>query len=223
MNDNEIITKSPFYHYSKNKEEDRKKTINGFNAIILCTLFDTTDSGEGPNKVYIKESKIHGLGVFAKKYIKKGSLITYYPAHYAVAFVEGRKNGERSREISIIPSKTVKARKLEFKEEYLPYMTDINSYYSICGDPRIHDNPGFLGHMMNDCAVGHSTLDNYNPKDEKVYMIVTMHKLNALIKYEPNPTCTVVVEAHRDIKKDEEVLTAYGYHYWTQVNSMRNK
>jgi SET domain-containing protein len=221
MNDKSIILKSSFYRNSDNKEEDKKRIINGFNAIILCTLFETTDSGKGLDKVYVKESKIHGLGVFAKKHIKKGSLITYYPAHYAIAFVEGRKNGEKERNIRIMPSQTVMKRGLTFDAEYLPYMTDINSYYSICGDPRINDNPGFLGHMMNDCAVGHSTLDNYNPKDEEVYMNVVLHKVNAFIKYDPNPTCTVTVTAHKDIKKDEEVLTAYGYHYWTQVNSMR--
>jgi hypothetical protein len=39
------------------------------------------------NKVYVGQSRLHGLGVFAKKPIKRGEIITYYPPHYILLMI----------------------------------------------------------------------------------------------------------------------------------------
>jgi SET domain-containing protein len=49
------------------------------------------------DKVEMKKSHIHGLGVFAKQMIHKGELITIYPTHCISFFPQGRGNTETGR------------------------------------------------------------------------------------------------------------------------------
>jgi hypothetical protein len=42
-------------------------------------------------KVYVGNSKIHGKGIFAINNINKDDLITFYPAHYAIIYPNGKK------------------------------------------------------------------------------------------------------------------------------------
>ena len=73
------------------------------------------------------------------------------------------------------------------------------------GDPRKHDNPHYLGHMLND------SVKLSNPEAAAVY-----HRISFL--------CESCVDVHyeglqfmaatRDIKAGEELFFTYGVEYW---------
>lgn len=221
MNDKKLLAYSitNLTKYEENKI--KKETHYIVNPRIFISMTSITDEGRGPDRVYIKESAIHGLGVFAKKDIKRGKIITYYPAHYVITFPQGRQIGAAERDIYPIPGKIAKERGLEFEKNMMRYSVDVNSYYSICGDHRIQDNPGFLGHLINDAAIGHSTLHKRDKKDEEIYYVVVAHRMNGIIQGENGSPLFMIIKATRDIKKDEEILTGYGYNYWCEINSAR--
>lgn len=61
----------------------RKPTnVEDFDRIHVNLVDKMLDIPIPLNKVKVKESSIHGRGVFAKQKINKGELITIYPAHY---------------------------------------------------------------------------------------------------------------------------------------------
>lgn len=215
MNDKQLIEASILYQLKKNDSEWISKNSNGnYNPFILNTLMAGVDfNDEKIHKVEVKESKTHGLGVFATRDINKGELITYYPAHYVMLYPE---KGEKYTKVKygVLGGITVSRKNLAVPENLRDYEFEINSYYSIAGDPRIYDNLTYVGHMINDGARGHSTLDNYNPQDEELYKIVVKAKCNAVLQFEQNGLLSVKVTAIKNIKKGEEILAPYGYEYW---------
>ena len=87
-------------------------------------------------KVELKQSAIHGRGVFASKLIKYGEPITMYPAD---ALIEDLGSGK------------VKYYSKEEEDIHVfdDYLIRFTGNVSIAGNPRIVDNTAYLGHMIN--------------------------------------------------------------------------
>ena len=96
------------------------------------------------DKVYIKPSKIHGNGLFAKVNINKGDIITLYPCDVLAYYPEEKRDSvgyifsEEIRDNDIIKNNFNNNRKF-----YKDYQYAINNTYSIIGMPEINNNPAY--------------------------------------------------------------------------------
>jgi hypothetical protein len=141
----------------------------------------------------IRDSPIHGKGVFATRKILKGEKITVYPCHYL--YVNGS---------------ICKSRKWRYKENTIEMHNIMNvwstSFYNmyICGVPYMYEDG--LGHMIN-CSIGPKCLNgNYEDVGNCVGDEPSFDELTK--------TEVFWKSASRDIEKDEEILYFYGEHYW---------
>ena len=169
---------------------------------IIMTLFHKPP---GLKKVYLKESSVHGLGVFAQKDLKAGELITIYPPHYVLYYPQGKEADQNNIEAYL--NDTFSQAKIT-PELYDIYSFNVNSYYSFYGDPEIRD-PDFLGHMINDGVKSTDPVE-YN----KLFLI----KNNATPVDVGKFGLTLAIMAIKDIKKDEEILIPYGVEYWKNID-----
>jgi hypothetical protein len=71
--------------------------------------------------------------------------------------------------------------------------------------------------MANDGVKGHSTKNSFNIKDYEIYNKISKIKNNA--SFEEFKGISVYLKATRNIQKDEEILVAYNYGYWTCYNT----
>lgn len=197
-------------------------TINSLTSFFTKLLSETTDYyelelkkeellkmklGLDIDKVYIKPSKIHGNGLFAKVNINKGDIITLYPCDVLAYYPEEKRDSvgyifsEEIRDNDIIKNNFNNNRKF-----YKDYQYAINNTYSIIGMPEINNNPAYLGHICNDGAQGHTI------KDKEIYEKISVIKSNAY--YKNICDCMIAIVAFRDIKPGEEILVTYGHGYW---------
>lgn len=156
--------------------------------------------------VCVKESSIHGLGVFATEKISKGAICTLYPADAL-----GKAKGD----------KTI----VQGTSDFRPHMSYAQTLWqkgdeALCaiGDPSRY-SPAFCGHLINDPYLNVNRL-----KDEKdisnlakeiiEYQIRVKHMCNC--KLQSNEYYSYVV-ATREIDKGEELLAPYGFPYWTGI------
>jgi SET domain-containing protein len=190
----------------KYSEDDYKSRLHSMETPLLAFTYD---KGFIIDKCYIKESKIQGLGVFVKDDIKTGELITLYPPHFTIYHPKKDR-----KKMAVINSRLIEVNKLKFDLGIKKYYTiDLNERYSICGHPKLIDDPIFLGHMINDGCRGHSyNEDNLIKKDCELYNKLAPLKNNSKFEYF-GETCIGIV-ATKDIKKDEEILVTYNYNYW---------
>lgn len=159
------------------------------------------------DKVYIKQSKVHGNGLFSKVSIKKGEIITLYPCDVLAYYPEETKKCVGymfSEELS--DNEEMKLKFNQNRDFYKDYQYAINTTYSIIGMPEINTNTTYLGHICNDGAQGHSI------KDKKIYEKISVIKSNAF--YKNICDSMVAIVAIRDIQPNEEILVTYGHGYW---------
>jgi hypothetical protein len=157
------------------------------------------------NKSLVKQSKIHGNGLFAKVNIKKGDIITFYPCDI-LQYYPDKNRSKDGHKVGLICSDDLATKYKSNMNHYKCYAYDINDSYSIIGFPEINDNPSYLGHICNDGARSH------NEKDKEIYMKVTLIKSNAT--FHVICDCIVAVVAVKDINIDEEILVPYTPGYW---------
>jgi SET domain-containing protein len=193
------VTKQLEHFHLSGKKEDLLKMKLGLNL----------------NKVHVKESKIHGNGLFASKDIKSGEIITFYPGDILVYYPD--KNRDKINNVvgyifseELKDNKELNAAFNNNKKYYKDYQLVVNETYSIIGVPEINDNPMYLGHICNDGARGHTE------KDKQIYEKVSVIKSNAYFKNICD--CMMAVIAIKDIKKDDEILVTYGHGYWLSRN-----
>jgi len=167
------------------------------------------------DNVYIGKSNIHGNGLFSKKEIKAGDIITFYPGDILVYYPDKNRD-KKDHLVGYIYSEELKNNKElceafnNNKKYYKNYQLTINDTYSIIGIPEINNNPTYLENFCNDGARGHSE------KDKKIYETVSILKSNAYFKNICD--CMMAITAIKDIKKDEEILVTYGHGYWISRN-----
>jgi len=146
----------------------------------------------------------HGNGVFATRDIKKGDIITYYPAHYI-----------QITSFPLILTKPEYTKGDKPNDEYL--YTSIKGNYSITGHPRLTDNPYMLGHIVNDpCDEVFKREDETFGKWVGRYLLTVSMKRNS--RFTELDSGLIAITALKDIKKDEEILIAYDIQYWGMKN-----
>ena len=190
-----LLSESNDYYQNELKKEQLLKLKLGLNL----------------NKVHVKESNIHGNGLFAKTNIKQGEIITIYPCDILAYYPE--KNREDKEHVvayifcdELQDNQEAKNLFHDNKKFYKDYQLVINESYSAIGLPEITNNPSYLGHLCNDGARGHSL------SDKKIYETVSVLKSNAYFKNICD--CMMVVVAIKDINENEEILVTYGHGYW---------
>ncbi len=130
------------------------------------------------DKVRLEPSKIHGRGVFAKKKILKGELITFYPGD----IVEYTPNGDRQKDGHVVITCASDRLEKKFGQEaakdrkHRPndYAYAIDPYYTMSiGHPFFDQDPCYMGHFINDGAKSGSTA-----RIEEIYFTISLLKQN---------------------------------------------
>ena len=155
----------------------------------------------------VKPSSVHGLGVFATRDITEGSYVTLYPADDVFfapitwgSMQEDRAFKNRSMNGGLLDKSVVNTYTLKLTGEYKGL-----SMLGAVGDPRKHDNPHYLGHMLND------SVKLSNPEAAAVYNRISFLRENCVdVHYEG----LQFMAATRDIKAGEELFFTYGVEYW---------
>ena len=139
----------------------------------------------------IKNVKGKGKGLFTKKSIKAGSLITLYPVHIVIKY-----NNDKEDEFAVADKlyDKDKFKNLDCFKECIDYFLKVTDQFFIMGDPKHISNQDLIGHLCND--------KGYHPK--KCYR---GHLNNCCIH-------NLAIYALRDIKSGEELCVEYGKNYW---------
>lgn len=171
--------------------------------------------------VEIRNSPIHGKGLFATKNIPKDAIIAFYPTHGI--YVDEKHNtyfdplNENNEQIEVFKSNIL-------NNDYLntySYTYFRKSGISLVGDPERIDNKNTLGHMINDASVNVFQNikydDRFNIDTHKTAMLeyYSKGKLKRNCTYAESelfPICCCI--ALKNIKPNEEILILYEHRYW---------
>ena len=141
--------------------------------------------------IEIKEVKGKGKGLFAKKAIKKNTLITLYPVHFIIKFNKDKKDEFALCNNLYNIEDYENANNLS---ECIEYYLQVTKDYYIMGDPKHYKNMDLIGHFCND--KGYHPKKTYKPDLNNS----ALHNLRII--------------SLRDIKAGEEITVAYGRDYW---------
>jgi len=104
----------------------------------------------GGNLVRVAPSKVHGLGVFAVRDIRKHTCFTAYPIDLLVLHEGGSEPGLRPLVVFSRQHRNSEAEAHKrLKKQLFDYGLDIAPGVAVYADPSTH-SPGFCGHMIND-------------------------------------------------------------------------
>jgi SET domain-containing protein len=175
-----------------------------YNSANNCSDLNSKDI------IYINQSNIHGIGLFAKKDINENELITLYPAH--IIEIIGQNKVFR---LTCINEYRMPY-KIQYRNDYaIKY--DNNSY--IIGNPILKENKNFVGHLCND-GYKHNFITK-NKKNKNKYNKKRLELNNASFRDIINPDFIGMgIISNKNIKKDEEILVSYGFDYWLKRNEL---
>jgi hypothetical protein len=158
----------------------------------------------GLNSVSVKPSPLHGNGVFARRAITKGHIVTMYPCHAFSFAVEGTGTLWATADGETMLHTTASM--------LAGYSAEIEpTRIAIAGDPDKYTNDA-CGHLIND---GACILKKDFGVDEVLrYVDESTRKQNC--HFIPLGGAALAVVASRDIKAGEEVLAAYGAGFWSK-------
>lgn len=139
----------------------------------------------------------YGRGVFATRDINEGDYITLYPAH-GVSFDRTTK------------SESFYIGNIEYDAKYT-VSHDTNELEFVGDKNRF--NRVFMGHLLND---SYPDVEEFKDKEKLgatvvKYLLHTITFSNCQFKDGKN---FVIIQAIKNIKKDEELLISYGSGYW---------
>lgn len=190
------IIEQDFYEFKEKAKLIQQKT----------DLFFSLFKNDFPS-LEVKESNVHGKGVFACEDIEPWTITTVYPTTYVFA------NHESEKDFFLTSKRS-------YNELYKYAMCfaendDINTNprytIKISGDPTIL-NSG-LGHMLNDAGMMNElTLEQYQS-----YAAANTNKTNCMFYHMGNGVN--VIMSIKPIKKGEEMFLWYGMPYWFKGNS----
>ena len=104
----------------------------------------------GGNLVRVAPSKVHGLGVFAARDIRKYTCCTAYPVDLLVLHEGAPEPGLRPLVVFSRKHRNSEAEAHKrLKKQLIDYGLDIAPGVTVYADPSTH-SPGFCGHMIND-------------------------------------------------------------------------
>lgn len=191
LNDLDILN-----DYYLSIKDEYMQVIDGksIDSILVTTCTSLCDVPFAKlNNVYVKQSNIEGLGVFASRDLTCGEIATIYPS-----------------DIVRLPAKNnlyyefTSNNNTTFHEKYA-YQTN---YCIIAGDLSCIDDMNLVGHIVNDgcCTDGtEESNDNYNTNNNNCI-------------YYPYHMFVLIVTT-KNIKKDEELLVSYGLDYWKTIHT----
>ena len=153
--------------------------------------------------IEIRESKIHGNGIFAKRKIEKNKVINLYPCEgVIIKDILYTKNENKGEE------------KFDIGEYKIKLKGEENKY--IYGNPSITKDKKILGHLINESYDDVINID----KEMKIeefgkkyidYMLKSLKKNNSVLISTEN---YVYVKTIKEIEEGEELITSYGFNYW---------
>lgn len=170
------------------------------------------------NNVELRNSNIHGMGLFATCDIPKNKIVTLYPAH-SVSLINYKE--KQRRDLTLKGSNKFIENIDYYQNIYsLGEYNTIFGYYEITGDPNQIDNKLFIGHMLNDGIgnifedIPYEELKEDLELCEQIFDEYENEKINNCdIKILTNNPIGCIV-TNRSIKAGEELLTQYGLQYW---------
>ena len=150
----------------------------------------------------VKDSPVHGKGVFALRNIRRGEYITLYPADGIGFQPLAWRRDPFLAHMQVIVGDMDHATAARYSLSISKPMDDVG-FMGAIGDPSKYDNPHYIGHMIND-AVKLSS-----PEAAHVYLRVSSLRENCIDAQNLN-----VMVASRDIQAGEEIFYSYGVKYW---------
>ena len=185
---------------------DNKRYLCNFKRMqILSIMFP-----HGLDKVELKNSSVHGNGVFAKQNISEGELITFYPADIVKEYPNKDGDVDGHIEFRIFSKRFDKEFGRTTDKKYInnAYCYNLNDTYSIIGSPYFKDDPNYLGQFINDGAKPTS-----DPKSINIYNKISRMKQNCRFQ-DLKENLHVAIVATKDILKGEELFICYNAGYW---------
>ena len=150
-------------------------------------------------KVKLVEGKVCTL-----KDIKKGEILTFYPAD---VFFSGLEDGNMSMVLSDRLKEKFKQRTVSDQQFIygMKYKYRMDDTHFITGHPSYTDNDGMLAHLIADPCP--------EPHDEESYSLENVNCELANSK----SNLFVAAIALQDIPKDTQLFRSYGYEYWNAI------
>ena len=190
------------YHFLKSI--DRTDELSSF-AMLANNLRPA-----GLCNVRIGPSSLHGEGVFAQRDLKRGDLVTLHPCHY-ISINMGKEGSAWLKAKVDLPSVTLMLSKLLFQ-----YSAKVEgTCLSIAADPTIPATPAACAHLINDGA----TLDtpDFDYRLLQKYIVDSTNAQNC--HFVTLGGVSVAAVASRDIRRGDEIFTAYGALFWSHLLS----
>ena len=175
------------------------------------------------DKGYIGKSKIKSAenGLFAKKDILQGEMVTFYPGDIAsyVPNEDKIKHEHVSLETYSQRFKTQFEKNIKKERDATAMMNkytyDVDTNYRIIGSPYFRDDTNYMGHFINDGA-------KLNPSEtSKEYLEASLLKSNC--GYYHMKDLLIGIVATENIKKDDEFYITYGVEYWENYNKLNSE
>ena len=193
-------------HYRKTGELTQDRVCMNMLA-TRCADLHLNRCRTGPSRL-----QDGGTGLFATRDIRAGELITLYPGDALLYWKDGQVAMSASKQLC---SGVVFGVHIPMGERDVDRVTSADArQYEICasstlscvGDPRLADNPAYLGHFTNDGVVCAS------PEGAATYRVATRAAANA--DHVTLEGCHLATQATRDIVSGDEILVTYGEGYW---------
>ena len=191
---NHCVSISSFLHPLGTAERGAVKMIGDACSKYFYILAMSLKLQPGGNLVRVAPSKVHGLGVFAARDIRKHICFTAYPIDLLALYEEGSEPGPRPLAVFSRQHRNSEAEAHKrLKKQLFDYGLDIAPGVTVYADPARH-SPGFCGHMIND----------------PLGTCVTANCVECPI----GGGALIGILTLRDVREGEELLMNYGERYW---------
>lgn len=184
----------------------KRKGYSDDDVSLRLTIPSEDNTINSPFPVDVRDSQIHGKGVFTIKDVNKGDVLTVYPCHHLGIVSNGQ---------TIVKKLIEDGLDWNIKYAQCTYMTKDSIIY-IGGNPNIHSSH-FCGHLINDPFKHVEMLNNSLCDINEFGKMVLNYELQSL----QLSNCKIYTSRHyayvvaiKDMKKDTELLTPYGPMYW---------
>ena len=184
--------------------------------VLACESLLCARCVAGLSKARVGPSTIRnaGDGVFATTDIAEDEIITCYPGDAVLA----RTTGGR---VTIWGTHVPAELRAQSNIDMEAYGLTVDDRNSIVGLPTLHDDAGYVGHLINDGArlrgLGGPELGLLLP----AYLEQTTRRRN--VGHRVLEGCHTVTFATRDIAAGEELYVTYGATYWRGRMRRRNQ
>lgn len=162
-------------------------------------------------RVEVRNSPIHGKGIFATRKIKRGDVVTFYfPYFLNYSYSENEKEPDIDICVPIISRRRFDKEGDDKKyNELFASTIKIPGNFYLMGDDEYISDSRLLGHMVNDpCDFSKGKPDHIKYEKE------LLQKANASVVSYKDDRRYVYIGAMRDIEIGEEILVPYGGRYW---------